>query len=203
MVGTRTIRWKCSTRAMLQAVNVSSQKNLDFDATRVTALRRTGGHALKNGGNTSECHVNAKTLRRTFSHAAVGCWVPNSFVFRGTWRAPAKIVPSALKFCRFLGFSPVFHWTLKSTAIWELPIERQLSGIVKIPDNCRSWEFPNSSGLLRRFEFSGGGFTGDDQTNITFVLPNFGWPSAAWDEALGHVSPTNKSESVCRPLFAT
>ena len=26
MVGTRTIRWKCSTRAMLQAVNVSSQK---------------------------------------------------------------------------------------------------------------------------------------------------------------------------------
>ena len=52
-------------------------------------------------------------------------------------------------------------------------IERQLSGIVKIPDNCRSWEFPNSSGLLRRFEFSGGGFTGDDQTNITFVLPNF------------------------------
>ena len=174
-------------------------KNRDFDATRVTALRRTGGHALKNGGNTSECHVNAKTLRRTFSHAAVGCWVPNSFVFRGTWRAPAKIVRN---FVDFLDFR-LFFTELWSPLLFGSSHERQLSGIVKIPDNCRSWEFPNSSGLLRRFEFSGGGFTGDDQTNITFVLSNFDWPSAAWDEALGHVSPTNKSESVCRPLFAT
>ena len=187
---------------MLQAVNVSSQKIAILTLPEWLRCEEPEDTPWKMGATRQNVTLTQRPCDELSPMLRLVVEFPIVLFLEELEEHLRKLYQVLWNFVDFLDFR-LFFTELWSPLLFGSSHERQLSGIVKIPDNCRSWEFPNSSGLLRRFEFSGGGFTGDDQTNITFVLPNFDWPSAAWDEALGHVSPTNKSESVCRPLFAT